>query len=55
MNRDLAFLRRIAGVAAILAAPLAIGSIVAGLAPLDFDFEALGNPTVMLALGSDGA
>ncbi len=47
MNNDRTF-HTIAGVAAILSAPLAFASLLAGLIALDFNLEAFGEPSTII-------
>lgn len=54
MNNERSF-QKLAGIAAILSAPLAIASMVLVLAPVNYNFEAFENTTLFLSAGASGA
>jgi hypothetical protein len=54
MNNEHSF-QRLAAVAAIISAPLAFGSLVLSLAPVDFDFEVFSDLTSFISVGASGA
>lgn len=54
MNKERSF-QKLAGVAAILSAPLGIASLVLVLAPLNFNFEAFEDTALFLSAGASGA
>lgn len=54
MNNERSF-QKLAGIAAILSAPLGIASLVLVIAPLNFNFEAFENTALFLTAGESGA
>lgn len=54
MKKEESF-RRLAAISAIISAPLAIGSLVLGLVPVDFNFEAFSDMSLFIQIGACGA
>lgn len=54
MNNDNSF-KRLAAISAIISAPLAIGSLVLGLIPVDFNFEVFSDMNLFIQVGVSGA
>jgi hypothetical protein len=54
MNNERSF-QRLAGVMAIISAPLAFGSLVLSLAPVDFNVEVFSDMTLFISVGASGA
>ncbi len=54
MNSERSF-QRLAGVMAIISAPLAFGSLVLSLAPVDFNVEVFSDMALFISVGASGA
>ena len=54
MNNERSF-QRLAGVTAIISAPLAFGSLVLSLAPVDFNVEVFSDMVLFISVGASGA
>ncbi len=54
MNNERSF-QRLAGVMAIISAPLAFGSLVLSLAPVDFNVEVFSDMALFISVGASGA